>query len=150
MVRASYIWFNGKVIPWGDAKIHILSHVTHYGSSVFEGIRAYATPRGPAAFCLKPHIDRFWDSCKIIRMPLPYTKEQITDGIKEIIRANGHQSCYIRPIAFRGLEVLGVDPRRCPVEVGIATWEWGRYLGPEAIEQGIDAGVSSWRRMAPD
>jgi branched-chain amino acid aminotransferase len=150
MQKSEYVWFNGKLVPWGEATVHVTAHVLHYGSSVFEGIRAYDTPKGPAIMGMKAHVDRLFNSCKIYRMELPYSKEEISQAMKETIRANKHNACYIRPLAYRGAEVLGVNPRKCPVEVTIITMEWGRYLGPEAIEQGVDVGVSSWRRMGPD
>jgi branched-chain amino acid aminotransferase len=148
--KSESIWFNGKFVPWDEAKIHVLAHVVHYGSSVFEGIRAYQTPKGPAILGLTPHVKRLYNSCKIINMPIPYTQEQIAQAIIDTVARNKHNSCYIRPLVFRGYEVLGVDPRNCPVEVIIATWEWGAYLGADALEKGVDVGVSSWRRMAPD
>lgn len=148
--KSKYIWFNSEFVPWDEAKIHVLSHVLHYGSSVFEGIRAYQTPQGPAVLGLGAHVDRLFNSCKIVEMPLPYSQEEIEGAILETVKRNGHQACYIRPLAFRGYETLGVNPTACPVEVIVATWEWGAYLGAEAVEQGVDVGVSSWRRMAPD
>jgi branched-chain amino acid aminotransferase len=150
MQKLEYVWFNGKLVPWDEATVHVTAHVLHYGSSVFEGMRAYATPKGPAVLGMKPHVDRLFNSCKIYRMELPYSKEEISQAIKETIRANKHDACYIRPLVYRGAEVLGINPRKCPVETAIITMEWGRYLGPEAIEQGVDVGVSSWRRMGPD
>ena len=143
------VWSNGKLIPWDEATVHVSAHVLHYGSSVFEGIRAYATPNGPAVFRLDAHVERLFNSCKIFRIELPYTREEIKTAILDTIRANGHKSCYIRPLVFRGTGALGVEPRACSVETIILTMEWGAYLGPEAIEQGVDVGVSSWRRMAP-
>jgi branched-chain amino acid aminotransferase len=148
--KSEFIWFNGKFVPWDEAKIHVLSHVLHYGSSAFEGIRAYQTPDGPAILGLHHHVKRLFQTCKIINMPLPYTPEQVTVSILETVAINKHNSCYIRPLAFRGYNVLGVDPRNCPVELIIAAWEWGAYLGADAIEKGVDVAVSSWRRMAPD
>jgi branched-chain amino acid aminotransferase len=149
--KSEFIWFNGKFVPWDEAKVHVLSHVLHYGTSVFEGIRAYQTPAGPAVLGLKPHVKRLFNSCKIINMmPMPFTGEEISQAIVETVARNQHNSCYIRPLVFRGYEVLGVDPRKCPIEVIIATWEWGTYLGADAIENGVDVAVSSWRRMAPD
>jgi branched-chain amino acid aminotransferase len=146
----SQVWFNGQLVPWEEATTHVSAHVLHYGSSVFEGIRAYATSRGPSVFCLDAHVERLFNSAKILRIGIPYTTQQISTAIKETIRANGHEACYIRPLVFRGCGALGVEPRNCSVEVAILTMEWGAYLGPEAIEQGVDVGVSSWRRMAPD
>lgn len=148
-IRSDYIWFNGEFVPWDEAKVHVLSHALHYGSSVFEGIRAYATPKGPAILGLEPHVDRLYFSAKVIRMEIPFSREEFIEAVKETVRKNGHEACYIRPLAFRGFEVLGVYPLACPVEVVIATWEWGAYLGPEAVEQGVDVAISSWRRMAP-
>jgi len=150
MQASSRIWFDGKFVPWDDARIHVASHVVQYGSSVFEGIRAYETKTGPAVFCLGPHIRRLFDSCKIFRIQLPYSAEQLTKTCVETVSINGHRSCYIRPVIFRGVETFQVDPRKCPLHVAIITIEWGRYLGAEAIEQGVDVMVSSWRRMAPD
>jgi branched-chain amino acid aminotransferase len=147
--KSEVIWFNGEFVPWDEAKAHVLSHVLHYGSSVFEGIRAYKIPSGPAILGLKPHIDRMFFSAKVVRMEIPYSREEIAEAIKATIRRNKHESCYIRPLVFRGYDSLGVDPQGCPVETVIATWEWGAYLGPEALEQGVDVGISSWRRMAP-
>jgi len=150
MQATSRIWFDGKLVPWDDAHVHVAAHVIHYGSSVFEGIRAYETPKGPVVFCLDPHLRRLEDSCKIFRMPLPYSSADMTRAIMETISTNEHKSCYIRPVIFRGVETFQVDHRRCPLHVAIITIEWGRYLGAEAIEQGVDVMVSSWRRMAPD
>lgn len=148
--KAEVIWFNGEFVPWDEAKVHVLSHVLHYGSSVFEGIRAYKTERGPAVLGLMPHVDRLFFSAKVIRMEIPYSKQEIAEAIKATIRRNRHEACYIRPLVFRGYDSLGVFPLNCPVETVIATWEWGAYLGAGALEQGVDVGVSSWRRMAPD
>ncbi|GAB4560305.1 MAG: branched-chain amino acid transaminase [Anaerolineae bacterium] len=148
--ESEWIWFDGEFVPWGEAKVHVLSHALHYGSSVFEGIRAYETPSGVAIFRLRPHVKRLYNSCKIARMPVPFTQEQLSEAIAETVRRNQLRSCYIRPLVFRGYEVLGVDPRRCPVHVIVAAFEWGTYLGAEALEQGVDVGVSTWRRMAPD
>jgi branched-chain amino acid aminotransferase len=147
--KSEVIWFNGKFVPWDEAKIHVLSHVLHYGSSVFEGIRVYETPAGPAILGLKPHVDRLFFSAKVIRMPIPYSREEICEAIKATVRRNGHTSCYVRPLVFRGYDSLGVFPLNCPVETVIATWQWGAYLGADALEKGVDVGISSWRRMAP-
>ena len=148
--KSEYIWFNGKFVPWDDAKIHVMSHALHYGSSVFEGIRAYNTSAGPAVLGLKPHVDRLFFSAKVMRMEIPFSREEIAEAIKDTVRRNKHDACYIRPLVFRGYEMLGVYPLNCPVETVIGTWEWGAYLGAEALEKGVDVGVSSWRRMAPD
>ncbi len=149
--KSQWIWQNGKLIPWDQATVHVMAHVVHYGSNVFEGIRAYATRSvGPAVFCLDQPPARLYKSARVYRMPMPYSIGEIKQAIFETIAANKLRSCYIRPIVYRGYDSIGVDPRACPVEVAIATITWGRYLGAEAIEQGVDAGVSSWRRMAPD
>lgn len=144
------IWFNGELIDWKDAQIHVLSHVVHYGSSVFEGLRCYDTENGPAVFRLKDHMKRLKDSAKVYRMDIPYTIEQLCEGVKDTININKIKSCYIRPIAFRGYNELGVYPLNCPIETVIAVWAWGQYLGEDALEQGIDICTSSWRKMAPD
>ncbi|HSQ58837.1 MAG TPA: branched-chain amino acid transaminase [Acidobacteriota bacterium] len=144
------IWMNGKLVAFEDAKIHVLSHVVHYGSSVFEGIRAYDTPRGTAIFRLDRHVQRLIDSCKIARMDLPYAFDALMDACRETVRANGGVACYLRPVAYRGYKTLGVNPTGVPVEVAIATLNWGKYLGKEALEKGIAVRVSSWRRAAPD
>jgi branched-chain amino acid aminotransferase len=124
--------------------------VLHYGSSVFEGIRAYEAGDGPAVFCLNPHVRRMFDSCRIYRMEIPFGPDEIAQAILDTIDRNGLGGCYIRPLVFRGYNQLGVEPRTCPVQVIVAAWEWGAYLGDEALEQGVDVGVSSWRRAAPD
>ena len=148
--KADKIWFNGQSVPWDEARVHVLVHALHYGSSVFEGIRAYATPQGPAIFCLDAHLDRLFGSCKVYRMAIPYSKEKLRQAILETVRVNKHRACYIRPLVFRGFDSLHLNGTTCPVEVIIATWEWGQYLGTESLEQGTDVCVSSWRRMAPD
>ncbi len=144
----SWIWYNGKLVPWDEARVHVFAHALHYGSSVFEGIRAYSTPRGPAVLGLEPHVRRLFDSCKIYRMTVPYSPEEISQAILETIRANELESCYIRPLVLRGVGVLGLDPRPCPVKVAIGTVPLGQYLGDEALKNGVDVGVSSWQRMA--
>ena len=148
--KADKIWMNGEFVNWDDAKIHILSHVVHYGSSVFEGIRCYNTKRGPAVFRLPEHTRRLFDSAKIYRMDIPYTRDEISGAILETIKVNNLKECYIRPLVYRGYDSLGVNPFNCPVDVAIAVWEWGKYLGPEALEQGVDVMVSTWARMAPN
>jgi len=148
--KSEVIWFDGKLVPWDEAKVHVLSHVMHYGSSVFEGIRCYETESGPAVFRLDAHLRRMMDSCRVYRMDIPFTRVALANAILETIRANHLASCYIRPLVFRGYGELGVSPLNCPVQVIIAAWEWGAYLGAEALEQGVEVGVSSWRRMAPD
>ncbi len=150
MPTSETIWFDGKFVPWDEAKVHVLSHVLHYGSSVFEGIRCYSTPKGSAVFRLPSHLRRMYDSCKVYRMEIPFSKEELGEAILETVRRNKLPSCYIRPLVFRGYGQLGVEPRTCPVNVIIAVWEWDAYLGKEALEQGVSVGISSWRRMAPD
>lgn len=144
------IWFNGKFVDWKDANLHVLSHVVHYGSSVFEGIRSYNTKKGPAVFRLYEHVQRLINSAKIYRMVIPYSIDDLCDAVLETIKINNLKECYIRPTAFRGYGELGVYPLNCPVETIIAAWPWGKYLGEEAIENGVEVGISSWRRMAPD
>lgn len=145
------IWHNGTLIPWNDAKIHVLAHVLHYGSSVFEGIRCYSTPAGPAIFRGPEHMRRLLDSAKIYRMVIPFAAEQLNAAAHDLVRSNKMESCYIRPIAFRGYGDLGVMPTKdTPIETFMACWEWGKYLGPEAMEQGVDVCVSSWTRIAPN
>ncbi len=144
------IWFNGRLVPWNDAKIHVLSHVVHYGSSVFEGIRCYKTTTGPAIFRLDRHLDRLWDSAKIYRMELPFPRATIEQACMDVVRMNGFEECYLRPIVYRGYESLGVNPFGVPVEVTIAAYTWGKYLGPEALEKGVAVRVSSWTRLAPN
>lgn len=150
MPRAEKIWFNGELLNWDDANIHVLSHVVHYGTSVFEGMRCYGTNRGAACFRLIDHVNRIFDSAKIYRMPIPYSKNKFSEAILETIRANKFNSCYVRPIIFRGYGSLGVDPTPCPIDVVIATWEWGAYLGEEALEKGASVRFSSWNRLAPN
>ena len=142
------IWMNGKLVDWADAKIHIASHVVHYGSGVFEGARCYSTPRGSACFRLDAHMRRLFDSCKIYRMEPQLDLPAITDAVLETIRANNYKACYIRPIIYRGYNELGVNPFPCPVDAAILTWEWGAYLGQDALENGVDVRISSWARPA--
>jgi branched-chain amino acid aminotransferase len=148
--KVEKIWMNGKLVDWDNAKIHVLSHVVHYGSSWFEGIRCYQTKKGPSIFRVDAHIRRLFDSSKIYRTLIPYTETQIIEAIKKTILANKLNACYVRPIVYRGYGDVGVNPMGCPVDVSIAVWEWGAYLGAEALEKGIDVCVSSWRRPTPD
>ena len=145
------VWKNGEFIDWDDARIHVMSHVVNYGSSVFEGIRCYNTVKGSAVFRLKEHMQRLVNSAKVYRMDFGYSREQLVDATVELIRQSGLKECYIRPIVFRGLDenkpAFGVNPFPNPIDVYIATWEWGKYLGEEAIEAGIDVCVSSWTRI---
>ncbi|MGQ9673925.1 MAG: branched-chain amino acid transaminase [Candidatus Aminicenantales bacterium] len=144
------VWMNGQLVPWKEAKIHIASHVIHYGSSLFEGFRAYENPKGTAIFRLDAHTRRLFNSCKIYRFEVPYTEDQFKEAIIETVKANGLRSCYIRPIIYRGYHSLGVDPFPNPVDCAILVWNWGKYLGEEALEKGVDVCVSSWWRMAPN
>jgi branched-chain amino acid aminotransferase len=148
--RSDFVWMNGTLVPWDDARIHVGSHVLHYGSAVFEGIRCYNTPKGSAVFRLDAHTERLFGSAKIYWMDLGYTPEQVNEAILETIRANRKDACYIRPIAYRGVGELGVNPLNSPVEFAIMVWDWGKYLGQEALDEGVDACVSSWSRMAPN
>ncbi|WP_294348206.1 branched-chain amino acid transaminase [Prosthecochloris sp.] len=150
MNKSEKIWMNGELIDWNDAKIHILSHVIHYGSSTFEGIRCYETAKGPAILFLDAHIKRLYDSSKIYRIEIPYSMQELKDAVLDTIRANGHKSCYIRPLVYRGQGALGVNPHLAAIEVAIATWEWGTYLGEDVLETGVDVRVSSWNRLAPN
>jgi branched-chain amino acid aminotransferase len=144
------VWMNGKLIPWEDARIHIASHVIHYGTSLFEGFRTYATPQGSVIFRLQSHTQRLYNSCKMYRMDIPYTQTQFNQAVVETIKANNLKSCYVRPIIYRGYGSLGVDPFPNPVDCAILVWEWGKYLGEDALENGVDVRVSSWQRMAPN
>ena len=144
------VWMNGKLIPWKDARIHIASHVIHYGTSLFEGFRTYATPQGSVIFRLQSHTQRLYNSCKMYRMDIPYTQTQFNQAVVETIKANNLKSCYVRPIVYRGYGSLGVDPFPNPVDCAILVWEWGKYLGEDALENGVDVRVSSWQRMAPN
>jgi branched-chain amino acid aminotransferase len=144
------IWMNGKLVDWKDATIHVATHVVHYGTGVFEGIRAYDSPRGPNVFRLPEHMRRLWDSCRVYRMEPTYSLQELTDAVLETIRANGFKSCYIRPLVYRGYSQLGVNPMPCPVDVAVIVWEWGKYLGDDALNNGVDVGVSSWTRIAPN
>lgn len=144
------IWMNGRLVDFADAKIHVLTHAVHYGSGLFEGIRCYQTRRGPAIFRLNDHTRRMFDSCKIYRMEIPYSFEELNQACIDVIQANEFEDCYLRPVVYRGFHSLGVYPGACPVDVVVAAWHWGKYLGPEALEQGVDVRVSSWNRMAPN
>jgi branched-chain amino acid aminotransferase len=150
LAKTGKIWMDGEFVDWDDAKIHVCSHVIHYGSAVFEGMRCYQTPMGRMAFRLDAHVRRFFDSAKIYRMEIPFSDKQISDAIKETIRVNKMDACYIRPVAYRGHGELGVNPFSSPVCVFIVVWDWGKYLGKDALEQGVDVCVSSWTRIAPN
>jgi branched-chain amino acid aminotransferase len=144
------IWMNGKMVDWADAKIHVASHVIHYGSGVFEGTRCYDTKKGPAVLRLDSHVARLLASAKIYRMEAPYSQAQIETAILDTIRVNNFKACYIRPLMYRGYNALGVNPLPCPVDVAIMVWEWGAYLGADALDKGVDVCVSSWNRAAPN
>jgi branched-chain amino acid aminotransferase len=144
------VWMNGSLVDWADAKIHIASHVIHYGSGVFEGARCYRTPRGSACFRLDAHMRRLYDSAKIYRMEPTYDRSTLTAAVLETIRVNQFKACYIRPILYRGYNTLGVNPFPCPVDAAILTWEWGAYLGQDSLDRGVDVRVSSWSRSAPN
>ena len=148
--KSSYVWYNGKLVPWEKATVHVMSHALHYGTSWFEGIRCYGTRRGPEIFHFRQHIRRLFNSCKIYRTDIPFSPAEIEEAILETIRANSLRQCYIRPLIFRGYGELGVNPLKNPIDVVILVWEWGRYLGEEGLEQGIDVCVSSWARAAPN
>ena len=147
-----FIWFNGKLVAWEKATVHVLSHALHYGSSVFEGVRAYETPRGVSIFRLRDHTRRLFDSAKIYRIGIPFSQEQINEACRQIVAVNSlARGAYIRPIVFRGYGEIGVSPKNePPVDVAIAAWEWGKYLGHDSEELGVDACVSSWQRVAPN
>ena len=150
MNKSEKNWMNGELVDWNDAKIHILSHVIHYGSSTFEGIRCYETAKGPAVLFLDEHIKRLYDSSKIYRIEIPYSTQELKEAVLDTIMANKHNSCYIRPLVYRGQGALGVNPHLAAIEVAIATWEWGSYLGEDVLETGVDVRVSSWNRLAPN
>ena len=144
------IWMNGKLVAWKDATIHIGSHVIHYGSGVFEGARCYATPQGSACFRLDEHLTRLQNSAKIYRMEYPLDLAGWRDAVFQTIRANQMKACYIRPLVYRGYDTLGVNPLSNPVDAAILVWEWGAYLGQDALENGVDVKISTWARMAPN
>ncbi|WP_448544760.1 branched-chain amino acid transaminase [Roseiflexus sp.] len=148
--ESKYIWFNGEMVPWEKATVHVMTHALHYGSSVFEGIRAYETPQGAAIFRLREHIRRLFDSCRIYRMDPPFTPDQVFEACRAVVRENGLQNAYIRPLVWRGYGEMGLNPLRSPVEVMVAAMEWGAYLGAEGLENGVDVHVSSWQRVAPN
>jgi branched-chain amino acid aminotransferase len=148
---ADLIWMNGEFVAWEDAKVHVLTHGLHYGTGVFEGVRCYDTQsKGPAVFRHEEHIDRLFKSCELYYMPIPFGREQLREATLELIGRNGLRSCYIRPLVFRGYGTMGLFPLDAPVEVAIAVWEWGSYLGDEGKANGVRGKVSSWRRISPD
>jgi branched-chain amino acid aminotransferase len=140
------IWMDGKLVPWDEARVHVLTHSLHYGSGVFEGIRAYPTKKGPAIFRLTEHISRLYRSAKIYTIDIPYTAETLIDACKETVRASGLPECYVRPLVYLGYGEMGLNPLPCPVNVSIAVWPWGAYLGDEGMQHGVRMKISSWRR----
>lgn len=144
--KVDKIWMDGKLVDWDAATVHVLTHGLHYGSGVFEGIRCYDTPNGPAVFRLTEHMERLARSAKMLRMEMPYSVDELVEATKEVIRANNLPACYIRPLVYRGYGAMGVDPLPAPVQTFIAVWPWDSYLGEEALQHGVDAGVSSWRK----
>jgi branched-chain amino acid aminotransferase len=150
MKKSDKIWMNGKFVDWDDAKIHVCSHVIHYGTCVFEGIRCYKTRKGSAIFRLEPHIKRLYNSAKMYRMQPEMPMTDFMEACKETIKVNKMEECYIRPVVYRGYSELGVNPFPNPIDAFIVVWPWGKYLGPEALEQGVDVMVSSWDRIAPN
>ena len=147
MEPTAHIWMNGRLVAWEDATFHVGAHALHYGSGVFEGIRAYDTPAGPAVFRLREHLERLAGSAQLVSLSLPYTVEELRAGVHELVSANGLSECYIRPIAFYGAGELGVAPRGNPVEVVVMSWPWGAYLGEDGLTQGIKAKISTWKRV---
>jgi branched-chain amino acid aminotransferase len=145
-----FIWMNGKLVEWEQATVHVLTHALHYGTGVFEGIRCYETERGPAVFRLRDHLTRMDRSARTLLMDVPYSVDELVDAVREAIRANGLKTCYIRPIAFHGYGEMGTNPEKNPVDVSIAVWPWGTYLGEDALKKGIRMTVSSWRRHDPN
>lgn len=150
MEKSEWIWMNGELVPWDDAKVHVLTHGLHYGTGVFEGVRAYETDRGPAIFRHRDHLERLQKSAELYYIDLPYSLEELREATHEVIRRNGLDSCYIRPIAFRGYGEMGLYAPTAPVEVIVAVWPWGAYLGEDGKRNGVRAKVSSWRRISPD
>jgi|TARA_B110000438_G_scaffold278319_1_gene301748 branched-chain amino acid aminotransferase len=148
--KSSKIWMNGELVNWDDATVHVLTHTLHYGNGVFEGIRAYETASGPAVFRLREHIERLFRSAKILFLDIPYTVDDLVDATLETVRINGHQSCYIRPLVYLGYGEMGLNPLSCDVDVSIATWPWGTYLGDEGLSKGVDLMISSWQRHDPN
>lgn len=147
--RTTVIWRDGQLIPWEQATLHVMSHVVHYGSSVFEGIRCYETPAGPAVFRLRDHMRRLLDSCKIYRMPMRWSLDELVQGTVDLVAANELRACYLRPVVVRAGEQMGILPTNVPVETFLIAWHWGAYLGHTALTEGVDVCVSSWRRPAP-
>jgi branched-chain amino acid aminotransferase len=148
--ETEWIWRDGAFVKWQDATVHVLAHSVQFGSAVFEGIRCYSTPKGPAIFRLREHLKRMFDSCKIYRMDPPWTMEQMVEAHKEVVRKNGMKECYLRPMVIRGYGAAGMVPHDSPIETFVPCWPWGSYLGEQAMEQGVDACISTWNRIAPN
>jgi branched-chain amino acid aminotransferase len=146
LAEAEFIWMDGRLVPWAEATVHVLTHGLHYGTGVLEGTRAYETADGPAIFRLDDHLDRLYRSAHVLRMSIPFTKDHLRKATLELVRANGHQSCYVRHLATVGYGAMGIDPRSNPIGVSVASWEWGAYLGDAAAREGVRLMVSSWRR----
>ena len=144
------VWMNGALVAWKDATVHVATHALHYGTGIFEGIRAYKTKGGSAVYRLPEHMRRLYDSCRVYRMEPQWSVDDLSAAVVETVRVNGYESCYIRPLVYRGLETLGLDPRPCPVDVSIIVWEWAAMYGAEGLSKGIDVAVSSWTRLAPN
>jgi branched-chain amino acid aminotransferase len=150
ITESEWIWQDGDFVPWADARVHLLSLAVQFGTSIFEGIRCYGTPRGPAIFRLPEHIRRLRDSCAIYRMPPPHGQEALEEACRAVVRRNGLTDCYVRPMVLRGYGSAGLNPEASPIETYVAAWPWGTYLGPDALERGVDVCVSSWHRAAPN
>jgi branched-chain amino acid aminotransferase len=148
--KTEKIWMDGELVPWDEARVHVLTHSLHYGSGVFEGIRTYAAADGSAVFRLTDHIQRLLDSAKLIVMEIPYTRDELVEACKLTVRESGLESCYVRPIAFLGYGEIGLNPLACEVNVSVAVWPWGAYLGEESLEAGVRVKISSWRRVDPN
>ena len=148
MTTEQQIWFNGRMVPWSQANVHVMTHALHYGSSVFEGIRAYTTPHGPAIFRLGPHIRRLWESCAIYRMEIPFSMAEISQACKDIVTVHQYEQCFIRPLIWRGVGPLGLDGRANPIEALVVGMQWDAYLGPDGLKNGVDVMVSSWSRLS--
>ena len=146
--RSKYIWYNNKITDWDNANIHVMSHVIHYGSGVFEGIKCYKTDKGPAIFRLDEHIDRLYESAKVYNMEIPFERQTLIDGCINIVKKNNLSDCYIRPVAFYGYDTLGVNPKECPVNVAIASFFWGAYLGEKGLNQGVNICISPWEKFS--
>ncbi|HWH34862.1 MAG TPA: branched-chain amino acid transaminase [Acidimicrobiales bacterium] len=150
ITKSEKIWMDGRLVDWDDATIHVLTHTLHYGSGVFEGVRAYPTSQGPAVFRLTDHIERLFDSAKIFMIDIPYSVEELVEATKLTVRVNGLESCYIRPLVYLGYGEMGLNPLPCPVQVSIATWPWGAYLGDDGMKNGVRMKISSFQRHDPN